>query len=165
VIERRLAIPINPRAGGDLSLMRSLVFGIAITFVKFPGSRYGFPPFVLAPFGFGVIGAIALLFRWRTFRAFVADGWPCAVMELMITVPATLVFWLLARRGALFASAALGAAVTGLAVFLALTPLQFQCMFQQAPHLLVWHGGTVAILVGMGAAIGGMIGSRHSILP
>jgi hypothetical protein len=27
-------------------------------------------------------------------------------------------------------------------------------MFQQAPHLLVWHAGTAAILIGLGALIG-----------
>ena len=81
-------------------------------------------------------------------------------MELMIAVPATVIFWLLARRGALFASAGLGAVLTGLAVFLALTPLQFQCMFQQAPHLLVWHAGTAVVLIGLGALIGWVRSNR-----
>ena len=81
-------------------------------------------------------------------------GMACAAMELMIAVPATVVFWLLARRGALFASAGLGAVLTGLGVFLALAPLQSQCMFQQAPHLLIWHAGTAAMLIAFGALIG-----------
>jgi len=54
----------------------------------------------------------------------------------------------------LFASAGLGAALTGLAVFLALIVDQAQCMFPQAPHLLVWHGGIAAGLIAAGALTG-----------
>ena len=132
-----------------------ILFSLALAWRMVPGSRQAFPlSFVLALAGIGVIGGIALLFPWRASHAFVSEGWPCAAMELMIAVPATVIFWLLARRGALFASAGLGAVLTGLAVFLALTPLQVQCMFQQAPHLLVWHAGTAVILIGLGALIG-----------
>ena len=132
-----------------------ILFSLAVAWRMVPGSRQSLPlPFVLALSGIGVIGGIALLFPWRTSPAFVSEGWPCAVMELMVAMPAAVVFWLLARRGALFGGAGVGAAVGGLAVVLALSVLQFRCMFQQAPHLLVWHGGTAAILIGLGALIG-----------
>ena len=132
-----------------------ILFSLALTWRMVPASRQGFPiSFVLALSGIGVIGGIVLLFPWRTSSSFISEGRPCAVMELMIAIPAAVIFWLLARRGALFASAGLGAALTGLAAFLALTPLQTQCMFQQAPHLLVWHGATAAILIGLGALVG-----------
>lgn len=120
-----------------------------------PGSR------VVAPFAAalaallaGSAGAMAALFPWRMPHAFASEGWPCAVLELAIAIPAVGVFWLMARRGALFASAGLGATVTGIAVFLALMVDQAQCMFPQAPHLLVWHGGMAALLIGAGASIG-----------
>jgi hypothetical protein len=74
--------------------------------------------------------------------------------ELMIAVPAAVIFGLLARRGALFVDAGLGAALSGLSVVFALAVLQFQCMFQRAPHLLVWHGVTAALLIGLGGLIG-----------
>ena len=141
-----------------------ILFSVALAWRMVPATRQRFPlSFVLALSGIGVIGGIALLFPWRTSSSFVSEGSPCAVMELMIAIPAAVIFWLLARRGAIFASAGLGAALTGLAAFLALTPLQTQCMFQQAPHLLVWHGATAAILIGLGALIGdclGRFGSR-----
>ena len=138
-----------------------ILFSLALARRMVPGSRQGFPlSFVLALSGLGVISGIALLFPWQTSHAFVSEGWPCGALEVMIAIPATVIFWLLARRGALFASAGLGAVVTGLAVFLALTPLQFQCMFQQAPHLLVWHAGTAAVLIGLGALIGELLGPR-----
>jgi Negative regulator of sigma F len=131
-----------------------ILFSLALAWRMVPGSRRGFPlSLILALSGIGVIGGIALFFPWQASHAFVSEGWPCAALEVMIAIPATVIFWLLARRGALFASAGLGSALTGLAVFVALTPLQFQCMFPQAPHLLVWHAGTAAILIGFGALI------------
>jgi hypothetical protein len=138
-----------------------ILFSLALARRMVPGSRQVFPlSLVLALSGIGVIGGIALFFPWQPSHAFVSEGWPCAVMELMIAVPAALVFCLLARRGALFASAGLGAVLTGLAIFLALVPLQFQCMVQQAPHLVVWHAGTAAVLIGSGALIGELLGHR-----
>jgi len=132
-----------------------ILFSLIVAWQMVPGSRHRFRlSLVLALSGFGVLGGIALLFPWRTSGAFVSEGWPCAAMELMIAVPAAVVFCLLARRGALFGGAGIGATVGGLAVFLALAVLQFRCMFQQAPHLLVWHGGTAAILIGLGSLIG-----------
>ncbi len=136
-------------AGGGVLFSLTLASGMV------PGSRRRLPfSMVITLSGLGVLAGIGLLFPWRIAGSFVSEGWPCAFMEVMIAVPATVVFWLIARRGALFASAGLGAALIGLAVFLALTPLQFQCMFQQAPHLLVWHGGTAVLLIGLGALIG-----------
>jgi hypothetical protein len=132
-----------------------ILFSLMIAWQMVPGSRQSFPlSLVLALSGFGVFGGIALLFPWRTSHAFVSEGWPCAVMELMIAVPAAVVFCLLAGRGALFGGAGVGAALGGLAVVLALAVLQFRCMFQQAPHLMVWHAGTAAILIGLSALIG-----------
>jgi len=135
------------------------LFSLALAWRMVPASRQGFQiRFVLTLSAVGIIGGIALLFPWRTSSSFISEGRPCAVMELMIAIPAAVIFWLLARRGALVASAGLGATLTGLAAFLALTPLQTQCMFQQAPHLLVLHGATAAIMVGFGALIGECLG-------
>ena len=135
-----------------------ILFSFALAWRMVPGSRQGLPlSLVLTLSGVGVAAGIALLFPWRTSVAFVVEGWPCAVMAIMIAIPGVLLFWLLARRGALFTSAGLGATLTGLAVLLALMPLQVQCMFQQAPHLLVWHGGTAILLVGLGALGGELL--------
>ena len=68
--------------------------------------------------------------------------------------PAAVLFWLIVRRGAPFRGPGLGAAVAGLSVFLALTVVQSQCMFQQAPHILVWHAGIAALLIICGALAG-----------
>ena len=135
-----------------------ILFSFALVWRMVPGSRWGLPfSLVLTLAGLIPLAGIALLFPWRTSSTFVSEGWPCASLELEIAIPAAVVCWLIARRGALFASRGLGATVTGLAVFLALLPLQFQCMFQQAPHLLIWHGGTAMLLIGLGALVGELV--------
>lgn len=137
-----------------------ILFSFTLAWRMVPGSRWPLPFSLVLTFSALVpIAGITLLFPWRTSAAFVSEGWPCAALELIIAIPSAVVYWLIARRGALFASPGLGATLTGLAVFLALIPLQFQCMFQQAPHLLVWHGGTAVLLIGLGALIGEL--ARH----
>lgn len=132
-----------------------ILFSFTLAWRMVPGSRWRIPFFaalivsILLP-----AAGIAALFPWDTSSAFVSEGWPCAALELVIAIPAAVVYWLIARRGALFASPGLGASLAGLAVFLALVPLQFQCMFQQAPHLLVWHAGTALLAIALGALIG-----------
>lgn len=139
------------------------LFAVKLAEQMIPGSRPGIPLWGLLTLGgFAAFVGLATLFPWQASGNFVSEGWPCAVMELTIVIPATAVFWLLARRGALFASAGLGATLTGLAAFLVLIPLQSQCMFQQAPHLLVWHGGTALLIIGLGAFAGDLRRGRWS---
>ena len=146
---------------GQIGAMGALLAGGGVYFAAqlpkrmVPGSR------VAAPWARGLAlrlagggAAMALLFPWKVPAAFAAEGWPCAVLEVAVARPATAVFFLMAQRGALFASAGLGATLPALAVFLALIADQAQCMFPQAPHLLVWHGGTAAILIATGAMVG-----------
>jgi len=124
-----------------------------------PGSRLRLPLLpVLTLSGLAAIGGLALLFPWRESGAFVSEGWRCALLEVTIAVPAAWLFWLLARRDVLFLSFGLGAALAGLSVSLALAPVQLQCMFPQAPHLLIWHLGTAAILIGSGALLANLQG-------
>ncbi|MDP9112986.1 MAG: DUF1109 domain-containing protein [Acidobacteriota bacterium] len=132
-----------------------ILFALKLAEQMIPGSRPGIPVWGLLTLG-GLAGfaGLATLFPWQASGNFVSEGWPCAVMELAIVIPAVAVFWVLARKGALFPSAGLGATLTGLAVFLAVIPLQLHCMFQRAPHLLVWHGGTALLIVGLGAFVG-----------
>ena len=137
-----------------------ILFSFTLAWRMVPGSRWRIPfSLVLTVSVLVPIAGIALLFPWHTSSAFVSEGWPCAELELTITIPSAAVYWLLARRGALFASPGLGASLTALAVFLALIPVQFQCMFQQAPHLLVWHGGAALLLIALGTLIGEL--ARH----
>ena len=137
------------------------LFACKLTEQMIPGSRPGIPLWgLLTVGGVFVLGGLATLFPWQTPGISVSQGWPCALMEVTIVIPAIAVSWLLARRGALFASAGLGATLTGLAAFLALIPVQFHCMFQLSPHLLIWHGGAALLMVGLGALGGNLCRGR-----
>jgi hypothetical protein len=130
----------------------AILFACTLAWQIVPASRLVFPFWLaLAVTGLGVVGGMASLFPWRTMQNFTAEGWPCAVMELAIAILAAAIFWLLARRGAIFPTVSLGAGIGGLAVFLAMIVVQTQCMFQQAPHLLVWHAGTAAVFIALGS--------------
>jgi hypothetical protein len=132
-----------------------VLFAIRLSGQMVPGSRAVIPFWALLSLGgVAVFGGLAVLFPWQASGSSFSEGWPCAALELVLLVPAAAILWLFARRGALFASAGFGATLTGVAAFLVLMPLQVQCMYQHAPHLLVWHGGTALLMVGLGALAG-----------
>jgi hypothetical protein len=138
-----------------------ILFAMNLSGQMVPGSRSVIPLWALMSLGgVAVFGGITALFPWQTAGSFVSEGWPCAAMELAFLVPTAAIFWLFARRGVLFATAGLGATLTGVAAFLVLIPLQAQCMFPQAPHLLVWHGGTALLMIGLGALAGNSLRGR-----
>jgi hypothetical protein len=136
-------------SGAGLLFSRDLVWKLI------PGSRRSWSPaLTFALPAVVALGGLALLFPWRQSGPFVSEGWPCALLEGAIAGPVAAVFWLLSRRGVVFLSPGLGSVLAGLAVAAALAPAQVQCMFLQAPHLLVWHAGTALLLIGLGAGIG-----------
>lgn len=138
-----------------------ILFAIRLSGQMIPGSKAVIPLWALLSLcGVAVFGGLAALFPWQTSGSFFSEGWPCAAMELALLIPAAAIFWLFARRGALFASAGFGATLTAAAAFLVLMPLQAQCMFQQAPHLLVWHGGTALLMIALGALVGNALRGR-----
>ena len=138
-----------------------ILFAIKLSGQMIPGSRAVIPLWALLSLsGVAAFRGMTALFPWQTSGSFVSAGWPCAAVELALLIPAAAIFWLFARRGALFASPGLGATITAVAAFLVLMPLQVQCMFQQAPHLLVWHGGTALLMIGSGALVGNTLRGR-----
>lgn len=154
-------IGIHLMTGGQIASMTMIFAAGAILFAyslasrMVPGSATRIPlGMVLAVSGAALTGVMAGLFPWRVTGGFASEGWPCAVLELVVSIPAAALFWLIARRGAPFRGPGLGIAVAGLSVLVALTIDQSQCMFPQAPHLLVWHGGTAILLIALGAFAG-----------
>lgn len=157
----QLMTPVQIGGVSAILLGAGILFARKLAQQMVPGSRPGAPLWTILTFSSVVVfGGLAALFPWQTSEMFVAEGWLCALMEIATMIPAIAVFWLFARRGALFASAELGTIMTGLAAFLVLIPVQFHCMFQQAPHLLVWHGGTALMLIGMGTLGGALCRGR-----
>jgi hypothetical protein len=152
-----LMMPLQIGAISAILAGGGILFAIKLSEQMIPGSRPGIPLWGLLTLGgVAVFGGLTTFFPWQTSGSFISEGWPCAAMEMMFVVPATAIFWLFARKGALFGTAGLGATLTGLAALLVLIPLQSQCMFPQAPHLLVWHGGTALVLIGLGALVGNL---------
>jgi hypothetical protein len=137
-------------------------FSMALAQRMIPGARAWISPGALWPLaGLVVAAGIAGAFPWGFAGAPPSEGWPCSAMEAEIAIPAAVVLWLIARRGAPFVGPGFGAAVGALAGLLAMTVMQFQCMFQHAPHLLIWHAGAAAALTGLGA-LSGAVASRWS---
>jgi hypothetical protein len=121
-----------------------------------PGSRRRFSAAAVAGLTVaGLAGVFAAFFPWESQGGFVAEGWPCAALELAIAAPAALVFWMWARRGANFGEAGGFNAIAALSLLVALTPAQTHCMSLEAPHLLVWHLGTAVLAGGVGVLRGG----------
>jgi len=121
-----------------------------------PGSRRGIPTWLaMALFGGAALACITLLFPWREPGTSIALSWQCSLREFAIAAPAAALLWLLLRRSApALSPTALGASVGAMAGLLAVTVLQFGCVYQQALHLLLWHWSMLAIAAGTGALLG-----------
>jgi hypothetical protein len=130
-------------------------FSLALAHRMIPGARTLISPGALLLLsGIVLATGIAWAFPWSATGVFFWEGWPCSAREAEIAIPAAVLFWFIARRGAPFPGPGFGAALGALAGLLAMTVMQFQCMFQRAPHLLIWHAGAAAALTGLGALSG-----------
>lgn len=103
------------------------------------------PAACIAILAAGFITATVLLFPWHTPEAFFARGWPCLAIGFAVSCAAAGMFWLLARRGAPFATATLGGTLGAIAGLVALSFLQLTCDRQEAEHLVFWHGGVLLL--------------------
>lgn len=101
----------------------------------------------------GFMVGVVFLFPWHTPEAFLARGWPCLKVGLMMALPAGLLFWLVARRGAPLDMKALGGTLGAISGLLGVSVLQFHCNRQEAEHLLFWHGGVLLVSTVAGVLI------------
>ncbi|MBM4244136.1 MAG: DUF1109 domain-containing protein [Deltaproteobacteria bacterium] len=85
---------------------------------------------------------------------FVAAGWPCAAVTVLIaTLPLVLLAGLVRRAAPLVPTVA-GLLAGGAAFFAAVVALQLVCPHDERWHLLVWHLGPVALGLLASAALG-----------
>lgn len=147
-IAQKIAILLVLAAGVAL-------FSISLAWQMAPGSlprmRAGL---VIDAFACGFLASAALLFPWRESTGFFAEGWPCLIGGVATAVPGAILFTLLIRRGAPRVSGVLGGTLGAIAGLLGLTVLEFQCVHQSAPHLLVWHFAPLVVSIAAGAGIG-----------
>jgi hypothetical protein len=102
---------------------------------------------------------VAVLFPWRAPEEFFSAGWHCLRLGILIAVPVAVMFGGIVRRGAALGAGALGATSGAIAGLVSVTILQANCEMQEAVHLLVWHGGVLAVSTLTGYLIGRSAGS------
>lgn len=72
-----------------------------------------------------------------------------------MAIPGGILFCL--RRGVPLSAGAFGGTLGAIAGLLGLTVLQFRCIHQDAAHVIVWHGGVVAVSIAAGVLLARMI--------
>jgi hypothetical protein len=123
-----------------------------------PGSRHTFPPAMLSV---GILLVLTLVIA-TTFRpheevAFVAGGLGCIRNGLIYSAPASLLFWMLLRLGAVLFPKLIGFAVGGLAGLIGLSVLEVNCPNLNIFHILVWHWGVLLMSSLAGALVGAAV--------
>jgi hypothetical protein len=103
--------------------------------------------------GVGFLTGAALLFPWRGGEAFASQGWPCLLAGSAVAIPGGVLFRLLTRRGVPLSAGAFGGTLGAIAGLLGVTVLQFRCIYQNATHLLVWHGGVLILSIAVGVLV------------
>jgi hypothetical protein len=133
----------------------AILLSFSLAWQIIPGSlRRVSPGAALCVLGAAFAVTIALLFPWRGSNEFVHAGLYCLRMGIVMAIPAAALFGLLLRRGVPFEPGTLGAMCGALAGLVAATILQARCEMQEATHLLVWHGGVLAVSTVAGWVIG-----------
>ena len=95
----------------------------------------------------------ASLFPWFSTGDFWTQGAECLRSGITMAIPAGVVFGLLARRGFLPLTGALGATLGGIGGALGASVLQFACRRQEAGHLTIWHGAVLVVSIVVGIAL------------
>ena len=139
-----------------VGMVSVLVFGagllsLSLAWQMTPGSLHRVPPRVaILSLTAGFLVGVAVLFPWRAPEAFLARGLTCLKGGLLMAIPASLLFWLVLRRGHALGVGTAGATLGAIAGLLGASVLQLTCNHQDAGHLLVWHGGVVMVSIGLG---------------
>ena len=121
-----------------------------------PGSRHRVSPTLL------VIGVtisltmtIALLFQFQQEHTFWRSAWVCIRAATPIAGLASVLFWLVLRRGAVLSPSMTGAATGLFAGLVGTTVLEFHCPILNGWHILASHLG-VAMLCVLGGFVTGL---------
>jgi hypothetical protein len=142
--------------GAFLSL--AILFSIAIVEQIIPGAKRRLRPgWLMAGAALFFIALVPILFERFGLNRFVAHGVPCLEFGTQWAAIGGALGFFLIRKGFL-TSPLQTALLTGCFAGLAgATALAFVCPQLNAPHILVWHFGTMAIGTAAGALIGLMV--------
>ena len=138
----------------------ALLLAVSMVRQMVPGSKHIFAPRVLLVTILPVfMMVIAATFRSQQESAFLASGVMCMKNGLIYSMPTGFLLWLIVRRGAILYSKLMGAVAGGLAGLAGLSVLVVNCPNLNVFHILVWHGGVVAISPLGGALLGAAVES------
>lgn len=140
-----------------MTLGAALVLSISLAREMVPGRLRKLPQPLAVGMVFTAFAAAAVLvIPAQARRAFLADGLPCLVSGLLLTLPAVGLLWDLLRRGAPLPGRAFGLTLGAAAGLLGATvpnvPLSTCSHDIAGAHLLIFHGGVVLV-----AAIAGLV--------
>jgi hypothetical protein len=120
-----------------------------------PGARLLLSPRWLVTAGIGCMACIFIaLFHPRAEAAFVATGLVCLKIGLVFAIPASVLLWLILRRGAIFTPVLTGLTTGALAGLCGLAVLEIFCPNLNEYHVLAWHLGTVLVSTAAGFIVG-----------
>jgi hypothetical protein len=128
--------------------------GSGFTDEMIPGSQHRVSPGALLGLASVVLFAVfAFLFRDYQTHHFVSVGIVCLLTGFIHAIPASLLAWLLLRRGFAVNSIAAGLVAGTLGGLAGVGVLELHCPNFEAAHILVWHTAVVPLSAGAGALV------------
>jgi hypothetical protein len=144
-------------------LLLAILFAMAVLEQMIPGSKRRVRPGVLmAGAALFLVALAPVLFENFGLAGFVKEGVPCLEFGTMCAAVGGILGFFLIRKGFLTTPLEAGILTGCFAGLSGVTALGFVCPFLNAPHILVWHFGTMAIGTSAGALIGLMLQWRAS---
>jgi hypothetical protein len=119
-----------------------------------PGSRHRGKPWVwLVSACVALTAVFALLFTDYRSESFVSQGVACLKAGLLHAIPAAIISWWVLHRGFAVNSLAAGVAVGTLSGLAGVAMLELHCANFEAPHIMLWHTGVLALSGAAGAVL------------
>ena len=140
------------------------VLSLSLAWQMIPGSlrRFSAETAIAVPAAAFLV-TVAVLFPWRAPEEFFRAGWHCLRLGIALAVPVAVLCGSMVRRGARLGPGMLGATSGAGAGSVSVTILQANCEMQEAIHLLVWHGGVLAVSTVAGYLIGRSAGALRYV--
>ena len=136
-------------------LLLAVLFSFAIVDQIIPGSKRRINPItLLAGAALLLVVLTPVLFQNFELRGFVEGGWPCLKFGTFFAILGGALGFRLARGGFLTSPMEASLLLGCFAGLSGATALACVCPFFNAPHILVWHFGTMVVGTAAGAGIG-----------
>jgi hypothetical protein len=144
-------------------LLLAILFAMAVMEQIIPGcKRWVKPGVLMAGAALFLVALAPVLFENFALDGFVKNGVPCLTFGTICAAVGGALGFFLIRKGFLTSPLEAGVLTGCFAGLSGVTALGFVCPFLNAPHILVWHFGTMAIGTTAGALIGVVLQWRAS---